>query len=520
MSATNPKMTDDQAERFAAHQNGRAIDAAGLAACGWGDGQADCGIPADEPARMLDKSNPLGMARAFAADNYAHPDGPALVRHAGEFWAFDGIAYAPLDEEAARCGGLQYLEGCQRTIKGKGEQPDQVVPFCPRQADVSQMLYVLPAVLPSMTTMPQWRDDEGDDRPDPADLILARNGHFDPLDPGPIKLFPPTPRLFAANPLTFDVDPDAPMPTRWLQFFGEAFDGDPQRIQLAQEWIGYCLTGDTGQHKALFCIGPKRSGKTTFCNVVRAVVGEANVTGPLLASLAGPFGLQPLLGKRLAIIPDARLSGRADSAAIAGNLLAVTGEDSPSVARKFKTAVEGKLPTRFILCSNEMPRLDDASGALAGRFLFLDFPNSHYDKEDHGLTGKLLAELPGILLWAVDGLRRLRDRGHFIQPVAGKERWRELEELSSPALAFVRECCEVKPGATVEVDDLFKAWQGWCGGQGREHPGDKASFGRYLSAAAPGIKRRQRRERGGVINYYEGIGLKGEGIADLSEYGL
>ena len=38
---------------------------------------------------------------------------------------------------------------------------------------------------------------------------------------------------------------------------------------------------------------------------------------------------------------------------------------------------------------------------------------SFYGKEDPGLTDKLLAELPSILLWAIQGWQRLRERGHL-----------------------------------------------------------------------------------------------------------
>ena len=37
-------------------------------------------------------------------------------------------------------------------------------------------------------------------------------------------------------------------------------------------------------------------------------------------------------------------------------------------------------------------------------------------KEDMTLTQKLVAELPGILQWAIGGWRRLHQRGHFRQP--------------------------------------------------------------------------------------------------------
>ena len=98
--------------------------------------------------------------------------------------------------------------------------------------------------------------------------------------------------------------------------------------------------------------------------------------------LANNFGLAPLIDKPLAIISDARLSGRSDQAVIVERLLSISGEDILSVDRKHREPWTGSLPTRFLLLSNELPRLSDASGAMASRFVVLTLRNSFYGRED------------------------------------------------------------------------------------------------------------------------------------------
>ena len=129
-------------------------------------------------------------------------------------------------------------------------------------------------------------------------------------------------------------------------------------------------------------------------------------------------------------------------------------------------------------------------------------------KRTPGLTDRLLAELPGVLLWAIEGWRRLRERGRFVQPDAGKEMIGELDDLASPVGAFVRECCNIGPGCQIERSALFAAWKKWCEEQGREHPGDTATFGRNLRAVVPSLGDAQPRTDGGRIRVYEGICLK------------
>jgi putative DNA primase/helicase len=219
----------------------------------------------------------------------------------------------------------------------------------------------------------------------------------------------------------------------------------------------------------------------------------ANSVAPTLAGIGTNFGLAPLIGKRVAIVSDARLGSRADQHAIAERLLSITGEDAITVDRKYLPAWTGQLQTRFIIISNELPRLADASGALSSRFIVLLLENSFYGREDQTLAARLLKELPGILNWAITGWYRLISFGHFTQPKSALEAVQQLEDLGSPIGAFIREKCEIGAGRTATIDQLFGAWCQWCQEQGRDKPGTKQTFGRDLRAACPGLSVRPKR---------------------------
>jgi putative DNA primase/helicase len=256
-------------------------------------------------------------------------------------------------------------------------------------------------------------------------------------------------------------------------------------------------------------VGPKRGGKGVVGRVLRATIGAENVCGPTLASLATNFGLAPLLGKSLAVISDARLSGRTDSAIVVERLLSISGEDALTIDRKFAESVTCKLPTRLMLLSNELPRLGDSSGALASRMVLLRLTESFYGREDHQLTDRLLTELPSILLWAIAGWQRLQARSRFMQPAAGDELRGELEDLSSPVGAFVRDCCNVGPECEVSRAALYEAYCDWADNNGKKQADDAATFGRNLRAAFPAVSDRQHRVDGEVTRFYAGVGLKG-----------
>jgi len=357
---------------------------------------------------------------------------------------------------------------------------------------------------------PAWLGKPG---PWPADEVLvARNGifHLPSIIAGKESSIKPTPRLFTMAAVEYDVALDADKPVEWFRFLNALWPDDPQSIAALQEWFGYLLTADTSQQKILFLVGPKRSGKGTVARIIRGLVGTESVAGPTLATLGSHFGLWPLLGKSVAIIPDARLSGRSDRAMVIERLLSVSGEDALTIDRKHLGFVTTKLPTRLILVSNELPRLADASGALASRMVVLRLSQSWYGKEDTGLTDKLLGELPGILLWGIGGWARLQQRGHFVQPESAGDLVHEMYELASPASAFVEACCDLSPEAQVSRADLFNAYLEWCKDRGRNHPEDQAGFGRNLRAAFPLLGDCQPRLNGKKVRCYAGIRLKTE----------
>jgi putative DNA primase/helicase len=309
------------------------------------------------------------------------------------------------------------------------------------------------------------------------------------------------------NGIGLEFNPEAPHPIEWFKFLHQLWPTDLDSISTLQEWMGLLLTARTHFQKMLMIVGPKRSGKGTIARVIRHLCGDVNVCGPTLANMSEQFGLSGLIGKTVAIIADARMSGRTDTAVVTERLLSISGEDMLSIPRKYLQDWGGKLSTRFMLMTNELPRMEDSSGALSSRFLVLTLSESFYGREDHTLIERFIPELPGILLWALDGLDRLTARGRFVQPESAREMIQQLEDLGSPIGAFLRERCELGRGFEVTAHSAFEEWKAWCESNGREHPGSVQAFGRNLRAAVPWLKMTQPRIMGYQIRSYEGLRL-------------
>ena len=185
-----------------------------------------------------------------------------------------------------------------------------------------------------------------------------------------------------------------------------------------------------------------------------------------------------------------------------------------TIDRKYKEPWTGPLGVRFLLLTNELPRIADTSGALSSRFIVLILTESFLGREDTQLTKKLLEERAGILNWSLAGLTRLRKRGYFVQPASGDEALQEMEDLASPTAAFVRDRIEpedgtLREGYGVEVNMVYEDWTDWCREAGREKfVTNRQTFGRDLRAVIPGLCVSYPRRRGKRIRVYEGIRLK------------
>lgn len=455
-----------------------------------GDGKA--------AANSLD---PAEAARAFLETGKV--DGLCRLRfHRGEFLLWSKGRYAPVPQHEVRGRVVSWLNESyvKLTTSITGNVLDQI-----------RAQSLLPSAIeaPSFLGTPPVA---ADGQPwDTTSVVVARNGmvHLPSFGAGAADfLLPATPRYFTPAALDFDFRPDAPEPTLWLESLNQWLEGDAEAISALQEAFGYTLVLDTRQQKIFMLIGPPRSGKGTVARIWRALVGKQNTCGPTLASLATNFGLSAFLGKSLATISDARLSTRADQAVIVERLLSISGEDALSIDQKFREPVTVTLPTRIAILSNELPRLTDASEALVRRMVAVKFRRSFLGSEDHALSGKLLAELSGILLWAIEGWRRLNERGHFVQPSASAELLGDLADLASPVGSFVRERCIVDADRKIERSELFTAYRHWAESKGQTRAEDEVGFGRALRAAVPSVYDTAPRIDGRPVRHYGGIGLR------------
>jgi len=446
---------------------------------------------------VLPTDDPLPCARMFVEHKFTTEGAVGLQYYRGGFYRWVRTHYVETDEQEVRSKLYEFLKDALTIRKGAYE------PFKPTPAKVNSIVDALKAgiIQTRENNVPFWV--EPLQNTSAEELIACRNGLLD-IETRELKRH--SPYFFNVNCLPFAYDPNAQEPKAWHKFLMQLWPEDREARRALRRMFGLMLTPDTRHQKIFMIVGPKRSGKGTIGRVLTALLGRDNVAAPTLASLSTNFGLSPLIGKLLAIISDARLGPQTNAHAVAERLLSISGEDLLTVDRKYRDPWTGRLGARFLILTNELPRIADASGALASRFIVLTLTESFYGKEDLGLTDRLLTDLPGIMNWALSGLDQLREDGRFIMPKSSADAIRTLDELSSPIGAFLRDWCAIGPNERENVKVLYDAWCRWCGQHGHKAGADHV-FGRNLHAVLPRVRTHGK----GQTRFYQGVGLSEDG---------
>lgn len=280
---------------------------------------------------------------------------------------------------------------------------------------------------------------------------------------------PNRPDLFNLVSCPYDYNPTATAPA-FLRFLQSIFENDEAAKREVLKMMGYLLTADNRYQKMFVVGGVTNSGKSTLANLIQQLVGQEACATPSISSMSTNFGPQTLFGKSLAVVSEANNGGdqRAIPLGAVDLIKAITGGDRVQIDRKHKEPLSMKLPVRFLFACNHLPQFFDPSGAMARRIHLFWLSRSHLNNPDLHLGARLEAELSGIVNLALQGLRWLLvEDGKFIPMAAADEHLRNYKRQMAPASAFMEDCLEAAPDATISRRDLYFMYRAWAADSGR-----------------------------------------------------
>lgn len=246
----------------------------------------------------------------------------------------------------------------------------------------------------------------------------------------------------------------------WLKTLGEIFEGDKEKINILQEFFGYCLTRDTRKEKALLLLGESRTGKSTILEILADVVGRHNCSFVSLDYIRNQQYSPMLMNKLVNIDTDA--SNNAEN--FEREFRTITSGEPLTCNQKFIKTFDFKPYCKLIMAANVFPRITDHSSAFYNRLILLPCDRVFSgDEQNIRLKDELTKELSGIFNWAVAGLKRLNERGKFDNKEFMSEAIRELREESNPTEIFFRENLEVDKinKVFIEKGELYQKYRQW-----------------------------------------------------------
>jgi P4 family phage/plasmid primase-like protien len=305
---------------------------------------------------------------------------------------------------------------------------------------------------------------------------------------GTTEFIPHTPDYFSFVRLPYDYVPAAQCPL-WLTFLDDVMLKRQDYVLLLQQWCGYLLRPDLRLQKFLLCVGEGANGKGVFFEVVQAVVGVENCSQVPIARFNNPFALIHTLGKMVNLTTES--AGLIEEEAET-TLKSFTAGDRMTFERKFRDAVSDVPTAKIMVATNDLPRFNDRSQAIWRRILLVPFDKViPQEQQIETLADELKKELPGILNWALEGLRKLNAAGRFTIPEAGKTLLEQYRQDTNPARAFLLENYEAtNNGEYIPCEDVYRLYRGWCDNKGYHPLGDRM-FGKEVRRVYPDVERKR-----------------------------
>jgi putative DNA primase/helicase len=466
-----------------------------------------CGDP-DSSDDILESKAPMEIAELWLRQKHTLEGQIVLRKMADTWYRYNGRHYAKIDTDTALRGGLYaFLRDKKIRVHRGGTM--MLEKYEATRAKISDIIDSMNHSCPIVATPPCWLDNE--EAGVVTDMISFKNGI---LHVPTLTMQPATSRLFTFASLPFDYNPTAECPL-WLQFLSEIFPNDRSQIDLLQEWFGYMMVADISMEKMMVFLGRPGAGKSTVLDVLRCVLGDGQVASSSFLDLCNGFGLEGLVGKMAVFLTDASLPRQVDSTQALEVMKRIIGCDRVDVRRKHLTIRNDlQLTCRFTLSANEIPDLPDHTRALERRLNLIHFSECFIGKEDTTLKKRLPLEAEGVAIWALKGLRRLREQGVFTVPPSSAPMFAEFKRTISPLTEFVEDCCKLGAGGEVWVDKrmLFDAWRSWSAEHGSSF-GTKIKFFQRLATLFPSCYSSRKMVNGESMSVITGIKLTEDSVS-------
>lgn len=292
-----------------------------------------------------------------------------------------------------------------------------------------------------------------------AYLLNVLNGTID-LRTGELRAHRREDLITKLVPIAFDAAAGCPL---WEAFLRRITDGNQDLYDYLRRLVGYLLTGLTTEQVLHFLFGLGANGKSVFCEIIEAILGDyAVIVSPDLIMLKRhggiPNDVARLRGARGAFLNETTQGAKFDEA----KLKDLTGGDSLTARFLHREFFDFAPTHKLVIRGNHKPAIVGTDEGIWRRLRLVPFTVSiPAEEQDRDLLTKLRSELPGILAWAVRGCLEWQHDG-LKAPDCVMEAVREYRAEADTLGRFIAEHCEVRPLAQVKSSAFFSQYVKFC----------------------------------------------------------
>ena len=314
-------------------------------------------------------------------------------------------------------------------------------------------------------------------------IVNVRNGLYNVMD-GSFK--PHTADYYSTVQINADYDHSAKCP-QFLEFLGGILPDS--ELSLIQEIFGYLLIPVNKAQKSFVFVGAANAGKSTLLSIAQeTLLGSENVSNIPWQNLGDRFNKAELFGKLANIFADLPSKAIDDG----GMFKSLTGEDYVTAERKNKDPFNFRPYARLLFSCNDIPKnYSDRSDGFYRRLIIIRFDKSvPMEKRDPNLRERIAAERDGILIWALEGLRRLIENSYlFSETQRTRDEVTRYRIESNSALTFIDEFCVVGDGWIVR-EELYARYKDFCSANGMKSQ-SQTNFNKEVDGFSPEVRRGQ-----------------------------
>ena len=320
-------------------------------------------------------------------------------------------------------------------------------------------------------------------------------------------LMPHSPDRLITKQAATAYDPGAECPK--FDEFIERVLPDPEDRAFAQRWFGLSLTGRVDQQCFLFLYGTGANGKSVFVETMRRLLGDYAVVIPTSALMTGRRDagapapeLVQTKGARIALFGETEENKRLDEAQIKYH----TSGEGITGRGMYSDPITWSPTHKLIGTGNHRPVITGTDEGIWRRLHLLHFAQTipEHERDPH-LLSRLDDERPGILNWALDGLRDLNRRGGLCPPASVRAAVQEYRDDCDVFGQWLESCATREPAALTKASDVYASYSAWAVRNGL-HPMSSTAFGRRLTdRGLPRVMHGTGRDRG---KHVRGLALK------------